>query len=134
MAFSVAIAIVALALAYFRFVKNGSTPKEDSEMEGLEKVVYNKYYLDEIYESIFTNPMRKLSAFFYNTVERKGIGRLTFGTGNIANTASGLVSKMQTGSTGTYLFIMCSCIAVVVMLSVGGDLLSTIKSYFQNKL
>lgn len=134
MGFSVAVALVALAVAYIKFVKNGSVPVADDQVRGVQKVIYDKYYLDELYERVFTNPIRKVSSLLYDTVENKGVSRLTFGTGNVVNTASSWLSKLQTGSTSTYLFIMCGSIALFLLLGFGDELYYNIKSYFINKL
>ncbi|SOE21985.1 NADH dehydrogenase subunit L [Spirosomataceae bacterium TFI 002] len=137
MGISVAVAIVALVIAYIIYVKNESVPSEDEEITGWQKVVYNKYYIDEVYNGIFVGPMRKASVFFYKTIENNGIAKLTNGTGGLVSIAGKSIAKAQNGSTILYVFLMCICIALILGINFGDNFILgvqnfflTIKSYF----
>lgn len=133
MAFSVGVAILALIIAYVVYVKNQSIPAEDEEITGWQKLVYHKYYIDEVYNTIFVAPMRKVSTYFYFNIENKGLARITNGTGGIVAFAGKSIAKAQSGSTILYLFLMCIAIAVILGINVGEDIILTIKSYFTIK-
>ena len=117
MGVSVAVALLALAISYFAFGNGKNVPAEDSEMAGLQKVVYEKYYVDEIYQKVFVNPIKSLSQLlgtFFDTIvidgAINGIGKGVIG-------ASDILRKMQVGGTGTYLFFIT--IGIILVMGLG---------------
>jgi NADH-quinone oxidoreductase subunit L len=96
-------ALVGIALAYAKYIKQGFVPKEDAAITGLAKVIYNKYYIDEAYELLFVNPINALSRFFRDTVET-AIATLVFGLGKMTNAIGTQGKVIQSGSIGLYLF------------------------------
>lgn len=132
MGFSVAIAFIAFAIAYVLYLKKENVPGEDETITGWQKVVYNKYYIDEAYNAIFVSPIKKLSGVFYNLIENKGLVKITNGSGSLVKIAGSAIAKVQNGSTAIYLFIMCASIAIILGLNLGEDLMISIKTYFSN--
>ncbi|MNL74498.1 NADH:ubiquinone oxidoreductase subunit L [compost metagenome] len=65
--------------------------------------MYNKYYVDEIYDALFVTPINVLSRFFRDTVET-ALSALIFGLGKVTNEISYQGKKIQNGSIGLYLF------------------------------
>ena len=45
------------------YVSKKSVPSRDSEVSGIQKVIYNKYYVDEIYDTIFVNQSTHYQSF-----------------------------------------------------------------------
>lgn len=130
MGLSVAVALVAMAIAYIMFVKNGTIPQEDEHITGWQRVIYDKYYIDELYAKVFVNPVRKLSAILFSNVENNGIAKFTNGTSNLVAIAGKSIAKAQNGSTILYLFLMCASIAIILGLNMGEDIYMNIKSIF----
>ena len=85
-------------------------------MVGLEKTVYNKYFVDEFYESAITKPLNRLSSFFSTWIENNVIDRFVNGVGEGVNTLSGQLRQLQTGNTGFYILAMV--VGIVVMFVV----------------
>jgi NADH-quinone oxidoreductase subunit L len=96
-------AFMGIFIAYRKYIQQHSIPSEDVEMTGITKVLYNKYYVDELYDAIFVSSINGLSKFFIDYVE-SGISSLVFGFGKIANELSFQGKKVQNGSVGLYLF------------------------------
>ncbi len=118
MAVSVAGALGALAFAYNRYVKNNHVPQEDRGERGvLAKISYNKYYIDEIYNSLITRPLDTLSAFFYNVADRKAIDGIVNGFGKGAVEASKGFRLLQSGMVGFYIFMMVA--GIIALLAYG---------------
>lgn len=118
MGVSVAGAVLAIIFAFVLYVSRKSVPAPDAEITGLPKLVYHKYYIDELYDSLFVKPIQALSRVFYNVTDRLLIDR--FGVEGLGNFVRGLSNEfrlLQTGTTSFYVFIMVMGIAAILMYS-----------------
>ena len=82
-------------------------------MTGLPKVLQNKYYVDELYDAVFVNPMRKLSDLLYSFGEFL-IDLVVNGAGRLVQFLAGRLRLLQTGETGFYVFAMVLGILVIL--------------------
>jgi NADH-quinone oxidoreductase subunit L len=118
MAIAVVGGLVGIGIAYAKYIKQNTVPTEDAEITGLSKVLYNKYYVDEIYDSLFVAPVNSLSKFFRDYVET-GISSLVFGLGKVTSELSYQGKKLQNGSVGLYLFAfvlgMCAIVSFLFL-------------------
>ncbi|MFZ1529748.1 MAG: NADH-quinone oxidoreductase subunit L [Ferruginibacter sp.] len=103
MAISVAAALLAIAFAWNKFSKY---EKPGTENTGFAKLLENKWYVDELYNSIVVKPLKGLSAFFSNIIERKGIDGLVNGVGKAVNYGSRQARWIQSGQVGAYVLLM----------------------------
>ena len=103
MGVSVAGALVALLYALNVFSKYQKSEKEST---GISKVLENKWYVDELYNTIIVNPIKAISAFLNNIVERKLIDGLVNGTGKVVNYGSRELRWLQSGQVGAYVLLM----------------------------
>jgi NADH-quinone oxidoreductase subunit L len=109
-------AILGIVWAYSKYIKQGFVPKEDSEIVGFIKTVYNKYYVDEFYTFLFVKPLNSLSNFFRTTLE-PALGKVVFSFGTVANGIGTQGKKLHTGSIGLYLFaFVIGVVAIVTYL------------------
>jgi len=107
MGIAVCAAIATIAFAYMVYIKNQILPESnDKRLTGLKKLIYNKYYIDEIYEFLITKPLNILSVVFYKFVDIQLIDGLVNGVGSAVTGVSSLVRKAQTGHIGFYIFGM----------------------------
>lgn len=104
MAIAVLGGIIGITIAFVKYIKQNQVPAEDAEITGFSKVLYNKYYVDEIYNVIFVNSINGLSRFFRDYIETS-LSSLVFGLGKVTNELSYQGKKLQTGSIGFYLFV-----------------------------
>jgi NADH-quinone oxidoreductase subunit L len=115
MAVSVVAAVVALLIAYTKYVKKVDVPVADeAPRSALESISYNKFYLDEIYDATFRKPLDALSKFFYKVLDIKIIDGIVNGLGWSANEGSKGLRLMQSGNVGYYIIMMV--IGVVALL------------------
>ncbi|MFC5682343.1 NADH-quinone oxidoreductase subunit L [Flavobacterium sp. MAHUQ-51] len=118
MAVAVAGGLIGIIIAFVKYIKQIQVPSQDSEITGLAKVLYNKYYIDEIYDVIFVNSINGLSKFFRDYVETT-LSALVFGLGKVTNEISYQGRKLQTGSIGFYLFVfvlgLCSIVTYLFL-------------------
>jgi NADH-quinone oxidoreductase subunit L len=111
-------AFLGILIAYRKYIKQNTVPSEDAEITGVSKVLYNKYYVDEVYDVLFVNTTNSLSKFFRDYVET-GISSLVFGLGKVTNELSFQGKKLQNGSVGLYLFAfvlgMCAIVSYLFL-------------------
>ncbi len=99
--------VAALASLLFGLKKFSTYKKEDDvAASGLGKVLENKWYFDELYNTIITQPLKSLSLFFNNIIEKKGIDGLVNGTGKFVNYGSRQLRWLQSGQVGAYVLLM----------------------------
>jgi NADH-quinone oxidoreductase subunit L len=92
-------------------------PEEEKELTGFSKLVYNKYYVDEVYATLITKPLDKLAAFVYKYIDQGLIDGTVNGAGSILNNVSGQLRKIQTGHIGAYVFAMVIGIITILVLT-----------------
>jgi NADH-quinone oxidoreductase subunit L len=113
----VALTVVLIVFAYIRYVKGNRVPAADTQVGGVQKVLANKYYVDEIYHAIVVKPLYWISATFADIVERLGVDKLVNLIGGSVVPASRGARLLQSGSIGYYIFVMV--IGIVLILAMG---------------
>jgi NADH-quinone oxidoreductase subunit L len=103
MGIAMAGAVLGILWAYSKYIRQAFVPKEDAEIVGFSKVIYNKYYVDEFYSFLIVRPLNSLSNFFRTTLE-PALGKVVFSFGTVTNGIGIQGKKLQTGSIGLYLF------------------------------
>ena len=111
-------ALIGIGLAYSKYVRQHQLPESDENISGFAKVLYHKYYVDEIYESLIVKPINVLSRFFRDYVET-AVSGFVFGFGRAANEIAYQGKKLQNGNVGFYLFAfvlgVCGIISYVFL-------------------
>lgn len=123
MGVSVAAALVSLVVAYVVFVSRKTVPVAEGQESGLQKVIYRKYYVDELYDAVFVRPLNALSVFFHQVVDFLLIDLLVEGVGKFVKGLSKEFRLAQTGATGFYIFAMVIGIAALLAWSLRGLIL-----------
>lgn len=101
--------------AYSTFVsKQQLPPEEGEETSALQKLIYNRYYVDELYAKLFTRPLNWLSEQFYKILELRFIDAIVTEIGLGVNRAASIIRLAQTGRVGFYIFAMV--IGIILML------------------
>ncbi|MGV3510013.1 MAG: NADH-quinone oxidoreductase subunit L [Sphingobacteriaceae bacterium] len=116
MGVSVLGALVAAYIAFVKYAKNNHVPLADNADRGaLTKLSYNKYYIDEIYDTIITKPLNALSVFFYKVVDKSGIDGIVNGLGKATTESSKGLRLLQSGNIGFYIFMMVAGIVGLLL-------------------
>ena len=105
--------LVGIGIAYSKYIKQNLVPETDEKITGFAKVLYNKYYVDEIYDSIFVKSINGLSKFFRDNVETT-LSSLVLGLGKVTNEIGFQGKKLQSGSIGFYLFAFVLGICAII--------------------
>lgn len=103
MGISVGAALIALVNAWNKFSKYQKVEKEET---GLGKVLANKWYVDELYDTIIVKPVLSLAKYFNNIFEKKGIDGFVNGVGKAVNYGSRQIRLLQSGQVGIYVLMM----------------------------
>src|SRR5512136_647501 len=107
MVVSVAIALIGIGVAYLFYVKNPVLPKLVADRwKRLYKLVYNKYYVDELYEILFINSLKNLGTGLWQGFDEFVIDGTINGIAYFIGLLSGVMGKMQTGLVQNYAFSM----------------------------
>jgi len=105
MAASVGIALVGIALAYLFYVKNPALPGRFTARFGrLHRWVYNKYFVDELYDFVFVRGIQRLGAVLLKVADGWIIEGLINGTADALQRAGGRLRKVETGYVQEYAF------------------------------
>ena len=116
MAISAGVALMALIVAYVLYVSRSSVPAADSADRSLpEQVIYNKYYVDELYDTIIVRPIRSMGDALYSFGEMV-IDGVVNGTAWLVSQGSGQLRRLQSGSIGFYVFAMVLSIVLIFAL------------------
>ncbi len=99
-------AIAAILFARHKYSTLKQLPPDETALTGFEKLIYHKFYVDELYEKIISKPLLKISSWFGGFVDKQILDRLVTGSANIVDTGGKTLRLMQSGNTGFYVFAM----------------------------
>jgi NADH-quinone oxidoreductase subunit L len=111
--------LISIYIAYVIYVKQKrGIVADDAKRNPLSNLLYHKYYIDELYNSIIVKPIMKTSRVLYEYVEKRFLDRLVNGVGRIAVWTGNTVRYVQTGNVGFYLFMMIFGILLILLFNV----------------
>jgi len=112
---SVAVALCGIYIAYIFYLKSPRTPHVlVSRFPKIYKLLYNKYYVDEIYNAIFVNSAIKGSEVVYDNFDLKVIDGTINGTAAATGFTGQLLSFLQSGLVKDYALVLL--LGVVIFL------------------
>lgn len=115
MGISIAALALIIYLAYDYFGKKEKVPSlDESGFSGWYRVLYNKYYVDEMYDRIFVKPLYALSDLFYRVMDLKVVDGAVNLVGKSVTRGSSIIRLAQEGSVGFYIFAMVT--GIIIML------------------
>ncbi|MCW3103595.1 MAG: dehydrogenase subunit [Bacteroidetes bacterium] len=115
MAVAVAVMAGSIWYAYKTYVTDKTVPAEsEEELNPLHKLVYRKYMVDELYESIITKPLNFIGEGLHKVVDNQIVDGVVNGCGYVVNGVSGVIRKAQTGNIGFYVFVMVISIVLIL--------------------
>jgi NADH-quinone oxidoreductase subunit L len=115
MTLATAIALGGIYFAWSKYKKKGELALEDKDVkESMHVLAANKYWFDELYDSIIRKPVDGLSKFFGKTVEPKMIDGLVEGAGSMIQNAGEKLRLVQSGKIFAYATI--TVVGVIILL------------------
>jgi NADH-quinone oxidoreductase subunit L len=125
MAISTAAGVMGIALAWLMYVaKPGMADSFAASMRGLYTLVYNKYFVDEIYGAAVVNPLVGGSrAVLWKGVDVGLIDGAANGVGARARNIGSVLRLMQSGNIRSYAtWVLFGSVVLIVALGIAGGL------------
>jgi NADH-quinone oxidoreductase subunit L len=115
MAVSLGIAIVGLLFARWMYVtKPDEAGKMVTRFGAIHTLVYNKYWIDEIYDVLFVNSIVGLSRFLWKRFDEAVIDGIVNGSASVVRGWSSLMRRAQTGLVKDYALSILVGVVVVI--------------------
>jgi NADH-quinone oxidoreductase subunit L len=110
-------AAISIWFARFIYLKNPSiAEKVSSRFKSIYNLLWNKYFIDEIYDTIVVRPIKQTSdTFLWKVADAKWIDGLVNGTAKLVEIISEKIRKMQTGITQAYAMVMMIGIVLALL-------------------
>jgi len=119
MALAVIAAASSIFFAYNLYLKNRVLPlANESELKGWQRLIYNKFYVDEIYEKGIVRPVLAISSVLHRWFDQFFIDGIVNGAGQVALLLASILRTVQTGNIGLYVIIMVAGIALTLFIVV----------------
>jgi len=112
MGISVAVAAIAIIFAINKFSKR----PELEDATGFGKVLSDKWYVDELYDTVFVRTTLSKAKFLKNIIEKNIIDGAVNGVGKMVNYSSRQLRLIQSGLVSGYILFMVLAIIVVVLI------------------
>ncbi len=109
-------AIASILYARYKYISNKEQPAEDASLTGINKMVYNKFYVDEIYETCIVKPLKVLSDLFLVLIDKLVIDLVVNATAWVVGLSGRTLRLVQNGNTGFYVFAMVFGIIVLFVI------------------
>jgi NADH-quinone oxidoreductase subunit L len=112
-----ALVLVMIGLTYWVYVVRGTRPAaSEADMTGLQRLIYNKFYVDELYEMLVTKPLDGLSQFLGRMFDTRVLDGVVNGAGRVVQFLSTRAQTLQTGQISFYLFGMVVSLAGMLII------------------
>ncbi|HXJ15876.1 MAG TPA: NADH-quinone oxidoreductase subunit L, partial [Candidatus Polarisedimenticolia bacterium] len=100
----VIVGILGLLVAWWLYIKKPEMPKRLAERaRGLYALVFNKYFVDEIYAALIVRPLLWISTHvFWHGVDEGAIDGVVNGAARVARASGGEVRQLQSGNARSY--------------------------------
>ncbi len=115
MAVSVAIAIFGIFTAWVMYIRNPELPgKFVAKFSGAHKVIFNKWYIDELYDFVFVNSCKKIGTFLWRSVDVRIVDGFVNGCAWVVKGLGSGLRYTQSGYLYNYAMVMVVGVVVIV--------------------
>jgi len=125
MAISVAAGLAGIALAWLMYVAKPGLPESlAASLDGLYTLVYNKYFVDEIYDATVVKPVVDGSrVVLWKGVDVGLIDGMVNGVGERARNVGSVLRLIQSGNIRSYAtWVLLGSVLVIVALGIAGGI------------
>jgi len=112
-------AALGLLLAWWFYIRKPDAAKRAIEsMRGLHTLLYNKYYVDEIYAALFVRPLLWISTnVLWHTIDEGLIDGAVNGAAHVSRGAGGRLREIQSGNARSYAsWVVIGAVGFTVLL------------------
>ena len=104
--------LIVIVYAVNKFKKYTTTESNT----GIAKVLENKWYVDELYDTIIVKPLFWKADFLKNTIEKYVIDGAVNGVGKLVGYGSRQFRLIQSGQVGSYILMMVMAVAFFIII------------------
>jgi len=116
MGVSLGVALLGIVLAYYLYLVNPQAPAKIADnFKRLYRVIFNKYYVDEIYATLFVQPIRRGSEWLWHYFDDGVIDGIANGSARLFTGMSSILKRLQTGYVQNYAVWMLVGIVFLVV-------------------
>lgn len=115
MGVSVAVAVIGISIAFALYIVSPSLPaKFTATFPRLHRAVYNKWYIDELYDFLFVNPCKSFGVFLWKGFDVVVVDGIVNGVAKVVMGCSAGIRQLQSGYVHNYAFTMVLGTAVIM--------------------
>ncbi|MDZ4758142.1 MAG: NADH-quinone oxidoreductase subunit L [Bacteroidota bacterium] len=115
------VSIVLLTIIIFAtrnyYITKSIIPESDEKEEGIAKVLSHKYYIDELYNTLFVKPIEALSVFLHKVVDNQIVDGIVNGIAWCVKQSSNLFRLLQDGKLEWYMIGMVAGVLLILALN-----------------
>jgi NADH-quinone oxidoreductase subunit L len=112
---SVAVGLIGIATAWWMYLARPEIPVNLAQrFSGIYNLLWNKYWVDEIYSAIFVEPGRRLAMWLWQVVDVQWIDGFANGLGRATASLSNTLRGWQTGYARAYALLMLISTVIVI--------------------
>jgi NADH-quinone oxidoreductase subunit L len=114
------VGLAGIGLDYLMYGQPSDLPDRiAARLGGVYRLLWNKYWIDELYDALFIQPYVRLSRYFWQTVDSEWIDGAVNGVGDLVRVVGGRARRLQTGNVQVYaLAMLIGAVFVVALLVV----------------
>jgi NADH-quinone oxidoreductase subunit L len=108
-------ALVSMFVAYSMYVGKKQVPDAEGTQRGIvNNLVYNKYYVDELYESLIVKPLSSLGSIIAEFLDVYIVDGVVQFSGGVTMWVGKQMRYLQAGAIGVYVFSMVLGILIIL--------------------
>ncbi len=114
-ALSIALVVIAIMSARRLYLnRSANSDAMEKSLGGVHTLIYNKYYIDELYDKVFITPTVNLSNLLWKKFDVLIIDGIVNGSAWLIGQFSSALRKVQTGMIRSYAFVFLAGVIFVV--------------------
>jgi NADH-quinone oxidoreductase subunit L len=125
MGISIAAGLIGIAVSYYMYVVNTALPaKITSSLGTIYTLVYNKYYVDEVYDAAVVHPLIEGSrTVLWHGVDQGVIDGVVNGVGSQSRGIGGVLRLIQSGNIRSYAtWVVLGSVALLLLMGFAGGI------------
>ncbi|MFZ4784498.1 MAG: NADH-quinone oxidoreductase subunit L [Flavobacteriales bacterium] len=109
------VAVLSTWYAWNKYKNKGELALEDNQIKpGLHRILFNKYYIDELYDKVIRTPWDKISVFFSSIVEHHFVDGLVRQVSQIPAGLGSVLRLVQNGKMVSYILAMIAGLIIIL--------------------
>jgi NADH-quinone oxidoreductase subunit L len=116
MIISVVLVVIAIAIAYRFYIRDLQIPKRLAERFNFTyRMLFNKYYVDELYDRVVVNPLLNLALFLWKKLDVLVIDGTANGIAYLVQSLGSIVRRTETGYLRNYALSLMFGAMIILM-------------------